>query len=266
MSFPATDGDAYERHMGRWSRQLAEVFLDFAGVGDHESVLDLGCGTGSAMFALARRRECRIIYGVDVSEAYIEYARERNDEPRVEFRVGDAVDIPLNDNCVDRVLSLLMLSFVADTQQALKEMRRVARPGGIVAAAVLDARGGHVTNRIFWDTAAVADPSANEYRARNFTRPMTHPGELATAWKQAGFENIEAQEIATRMNFKSFEDFWSPHLGKQGVYAEYIGSLSPEALNRLRGLLRSAYLDGEEDGPRSFACVAHAVKGTVPAE
>jgi hypothetical protein len=93
---------------------------------------------------------------------------------------------------------------------------------------------------------------------------MTRPGDLATAWRQAGLADIAATELAIRMEFASFDDYWAPHLGKDGPSAEYIATLDEPALARLRGAVRSAYLDGESDGPRSYVAVAWAVKGIVP--
>ena len=264
VAFTATNGDAYETHMGRWSKRLAEVFLDFVGVKEGEQVLDLGCGTGSLTYALAQRVQYQTIVGVDVAEAYIEHARALTDNPQIEFRVGSATAIPLPDNSVDRVLSLLLLTFVADTQAALAEMRRVARPGAVIAASVWDARGGHVTNRLFWDIASVLDPQAVVARTANYTRPMTRPGELAAAWHTAGLENIEEGILGTRMNFESFDDFWMPNLGKQGPVADYLQTLTQEAFDVLKYHVRGAYLGGEEDGPRSFAAMAWGVKGTLP--
>src|SRR3954449_9574409 len=91
-TFTATDGDAYERQMGRWSQRLAEPFLDFAGpVGEGERALHLGCGTGSPAPALPRRSASGHICGLDFSAAYVEYARRRaGGEPRLDFRAGDA--------------------------------------------------------------------------------------------------------------------------------------------------------------------------------
>lgn len=92
-------------------------------------------------------------------------------DPRITFEVGDACALGLPNHSFDRVLSLLVLHFVPNTEQAIAEMLRVARPGAVVAAAVWDARGGFVANRIFFDTAAALDPKAAERRARNYTRP-----------------------------------------------------------------------------------------------
>src|SRR6476659_8842972 len=128
-TFMATDGDGFELTMGRWSRRLAVPFLDFAGTRDGETVLDVGCGTGSLAFALADRCPRSSVLGVDFSSAYIDHARKHSRDPRLAFEVGDACALSLPDHSFDRVLSLLMLHFVPKAEQAIAEMRRVARPG-----------------------------------------------------------------------------------------------------------------------------------------
>ena len=55
--FNARDAAAYEQVMGRWSRRLAPLFIDFAGVGEGERLIDVGCGTGSLAFALLAGQE-----------------------------------------------------------------------------------------------------------------------------------------------------------------------------------------------------------------
>jgi SAM-dependent methyltransferase len=263
-TFTAVSGEGYELQMGRWSRRLAESFLDFCGYRDGESVLDAGCGTGNLTFALARRAQDARIQAVDLSPAYIEHASKLNKSPNVTFRVGDICALPFADASFDRVLSLLVLHFVPDTKQAVSELRRVGRPGATVAAATWDARGGLVAHRILLDAAAMLGQRGKEFRARSFTRPMTRPGELAGAWRAAGFIDVRDTMLTIRMEFASFDDYWSPYLGKDGPGAQYISALSPAELDELRDRVREAYLDGEPDGPRSYAAVAWAVAGTVP--
>jgi SAM-dependent methyltransferase len=164
--------------MGRWSARLAEAFLDFAGCSDGENILDAGCGTGSLTSALSRRINARSITGVDFSPIYIDYASQAIRDPRITFKVGDICALPFADRSFDRVLSLLVLHFVPQTERAVAELRRVARPGATVAAAVWDVRGGYVANRMFYDTAAAFDDEGRKRRA-HYTRPMTRPGELA---------------------------------------------------------------------------------------
>ncbi|HEX5808998.1 MAG TPA: class I SAM-dependent methyltransferase [Anaerolineales bacterium] len=263
-TFMAADGDGYELQMGRWSRRLAEPFLDFVDTARDERVLDVGCGTGRLAFALTERCQVRQLYGIDVSPAYIEYATRKNQDARIAFHVGDACALAFPDHSFDRVLSLLLLHFVPGAERAIAEMRRVARPGAVVGAAIWDARGGFVANRIFFDTAAVLDPDANERRARNYTRPLTRPGELANVWVSAGFRDVVETALSIRMEFTSFDDYWAPYAGRDGPHAEYVATLSDAKRARLRDAVRLAYVDGEADGPRSYAAVAWAVKGIAP--
>jgi SAM-dependent methyltransferase len=263
-TFVAGSGDGYELVMGRWSRRLAEPFLDFCRCGDGETILDVGCGTGSLTFALAKRVKARI-EGIDSSAAYVEHATRHNLDPSITFRVGDVCALPFGSGTFDRVLSHLVLHFVPDTRQAVAEMRRIARRGATVAATVWNVRGGFVANRIFWDAAATLDQKGNEGRARNYTRPMTRPGELTDAWRAAGILDVREALLAIEMDFISFEDCWTPYVGKDGPGAQFVGTLDPARKDRLRELVRAAYVDGEPDGPRSFVATAWAIAGGVPA-
>jgi SAM-dependent methyltransferase len=264
-TFTAADGDAYELLMGRWSRRLAEPFLDFAGTEKGERVLDVGCGPGSLAVALVQRCEIEHVRGVDFSAAYIKHAQQHVQHPRIAFEEGDACEMTFPDHRFDRVLSLLMLHFVPQPDRAIAEMRRVAKPGAVVAAAVWDARGGFIANRMFFDTASVLDPGAATRRARNYTRPMTRPGELARAWTQAGLADVVETTLMIRMEFASFDDYSAPFFAsKEGPQAEYVATLSDAARDRLRDALKLAYIDGEPDGPRSYAALAWAVKGIAP--
>ncbi len=263
-TFVASSGDGYEIQMGRWSRRLAELFLDFCGCQDGESVLDAGCGTGALTSAILRRTTTALVSGIDFSQAYIDHVSRTVLDQRAQFRVGDICALPYDEASFDRVLSSLVLHFVPDSRKAIGELRRVARPGAIVGAAVWDLRGGFITNRMFFDSAAALFPSASERRARNYTRPMTRPGELAAAWRACGLINVHDTMLTIRMDFTSFEDYWTPYEGKDGPVAEYMATLNAAQKERLREVVRAAYLDGEGDGHRSYAATAWAVKGTVP--
>ncbi len=260
----AADGDGYERLMGRWSRRLAQTFLDFVGVGTDERVLDVGCGTGNLAVALVERSSGSKVEAIDLSPSYIEHARRHHGHPRIRFDVGDAAALPFDDHRFDRVLSLLVLHFVPRPDGAIAEMRRVAKPGAVVGATVWDARGGFVANRIFFDTAAALDPGAGAHRARNYTRPMTRPGDLGRAWRDAGFVDVMETTLAIRMEFADFADYWTPYTGSDGPGAAYVATLDDAARETLRTHVRAAYLDGEADGPRSYAALAWAVRGVVP--
>ena len=127
----------YEQLMGRWSRKLAPLFIDFAGVADGEKIFDVGCGTGSLTFALARAADLGEIAAIDYSPVFVEEAIQRNSDPRIKIRQADACDLPFEDGAFDRSLALLVLHFVPEAESG-RRMRRVARKGGVVAAAVWD--------------------------------------------------------------------------------------------------------------------------------
>lgn len=263
-TFVATDGDGYELTMGRWSRRLAGPFLDFIGTAGTRRALDVGCGTGHLAAAMAALAPASEVHGVDVSPIYVDYARAHHPDPNLFFRVGDACALDYRDRSFDLVLSLLVLHFVPRAEDAISEMLRVAKSGAVVGAAVWDVRGGFVANRMFFDTAAALDPGAGERRARNYTRPLTRPGELAAAWRNGGLLDVSETLLHIRMEFDSFADYWAPYRGKEGPAAEYVSSLDDDDRRRLESALRSAYLDGEPDGPRSFGASAWAVKGVAP--
>ena len=186
--YTATSAQAYERLMGRWSPLLADELIAWAGIEPGERVLDVGCGTGSLRSTLAARPEPAAIIGIDIAAPYVAYAAARSADPRLSFATGDAVALDFPDASFDRCFSLLALNFMSDPIRALAAMRRVTRPGGVVAAAVWDFPGGLIYQRIFWDTAAALDPEADRARARHYSSPLTGHGELAAAFHDVGLE------------------------------------------------------------------------------
>lgn len=260
-----TNADAYELQMGRWSRQLAQPFLDFAGPIEGKRILDMGCGIGSLTFAIAARNKMAAISGIDAAAPFIEHVSNLNHDPRIDFRVGDALDLPFPDATFDHALSLLVLHFVGDTAKAVSELKRVTKPGGTIAAAVWDTGGGFVAQRMFFDTAAAIDPKAVEARANHMRRPNTRKGELGHAWRAGGLVEVQETSLVTRMEYTSFDDYWAPFLGRQAGAAAYLAKLPSDEVERIRAAVRLAYLGGDPDGPRSYVAVAWAAKGKVPA-
>jgi len=258
------DAQTYERFMGRWSGRLAGPFIDFVGIRDRDRVLDVGCGTGSLTLAVAARAQVAAATGIDLSEAYITFARGRTDDRRIAFDTGDAGALPYGNGAFDCVLSMLVLNFVPDAATAVAEMVRVARPGGTVAAATWDLRGGLLMFRMFWDTAAVLDADAENARARNYSAPLTRPGELADAWTGIGLRDVVQDQITIRTEFESFDDYWRPLLGKTGPAGAYIAGLTETRREALISRLRAAYESGDPDGPRTFAATAWVCRGSVP--
>jgi SAM-dependent methyltransferase len=262
--YTATDAPAYERLMGRWSVRLAQDLIAFAGIANGDRVLDVGCGTGSMALALAARPEPAAIVGIDIAVPYIAYAGTRSADPRLSFRTGDAIALDFSAGSFDRCFSLLALNFMSHPHLALVGMRRVTRPGGVVAAAVWDFAGGLVYQRIFWDSAAALDTGADLARGRHFSAPLKGPGELAAAFNEAGLRNVTTASLTIRMEYADFSDYWEPIANAQGPVGDYVKRLSPDRLETLAAAVQQAYRAGGPDGPRSMTATAWAVHGLVP--
>jgi SAM-dependent methyltransferase len=260
-TFSVRSAEGYERIMGQWSRRLAPKLIEFAGVSAGDRVLDVGCGTGSLTAALAGHPNLAAIVGIDLAEPYVAFTRRQLDDPRVKVEVGDACALPYPDHAFDRAFSLLVLQFMPEPEVAVREMRRVVRPGGTVAAAVWDSYGGLPHIRMLWDTAAALDPAAAGARA--LFRPLNRPGELAELWRRLGLDQVEETSLIVRTEFTDFENYWRPFLSGDGPPGQFVTALSDEARDRLKIHLRRAYESNRPDGPRSFVAVAWACKGVV---
>lgn len=137
--------------------------LDAARVTDGDDVLDVGCGTGILARAAARRLGgSGSVTGIDINDGMLSVARKAP-EP-VTWRHGPAEHLPLPDHCFDRVVSQFALMFFADQEAGVREMARVARPGGAITIATwagVDQSPGYAAmvellQRLFGDKAANA--------------------------------------------------------------------------------------------------------------
>jgi SAM-dependent methyltransferase len=250
-------GDAYELYMGRWSRRLAPAYVGFAAVKEGERLLDVGTGTGALAAALAAATSTSEIVGIDPSAGFVEAARAGG-SARVRFDVGDAQSLPYPDASFDQVLSLLALNFVPDPGKALREMRRVTRPGGAVSACVWDYADGMESLRLFWDAAVELDPAAAPKHERNMK--LCRKGELGELWREAGLAEVREDALVVEQAFSSFDDYWGPFLSGTGPGGAYVVSLDAARRKQLEARLRTR-LGG---GAFTLKARAWCVHGLVP--
>jgi SAM-dependent methyltransferase len=263
--YNARDAGNYERLMGRWSRRLAPLFIEHAGIADGEEALEVGCGIGSLTFALGEAARFARLTAVDQSAVYLAAAQAKNRDPRIQLEQGDGCALRFPAASFDRTLSMLVLpSVVPQPEQMVAEMRRVTRPGGVVAAAFWDTPGGTPHQRMFWDPAAALDEAAGTARDAALSRPVYTPGALPRMWAEAGLVHIDERSLMIRMEFTNFEDYWEPFASGEGGLGAYVATLDVARRGRLEQRLRAAYLTGRPDGERSFVAVALSCRGAVP--
>jgi SAM-dependent methyltransferase len=252
-------GDAYERYIGRWSRQVAPRFLSWLGVPPGRRWLDVGCGTGALCAAIVERCDPSALTGVDPSEGFLRTARARLPD-HVSVRQGNATALPLDRESADAIVSGLVLNFVADQPAALAEMSRVASEGGTIGAYVWDYADKMELIRYFFDAAVAVDPgAANADEALRF--PICRPDRLDALFSGAGLRNVETTAIDIPMRFTNFDDYWQPFLGGQGPAPAYAMSLDADARERLRDAVHRR-LPVRADGSIALTARAWAVRGT----
>jgi len=254
------NAESLERYVGRWSRLVAREFVAWLQVPPGSRWLDVGCGSGALTETVLADAGPESIEGVDTSEAFVAYAASRVTDPRASFAVADAQALDRPDAAYDAVASSLVLNFLPDPARGAAEMRRVARPGGVVAGYVWDYAGEMQLMRRFWDAAAELDPAAADL---DEGRRMAgcNPADLEALFSGAGLEEVETRAIDVPTVFADFEDYWSPFEGGQGPAPGYCASLPPDRRAALRERLRET-LPAVADGSISLVARAWAVRGT----
>lgn len=251
--------DTYFNYMGRWSRQVAPLFIDWLDVEPGRLWIDVGCGTGELSERIVEKSMPAELQGVDPSEQYIAFAKSRI--PSGKFAVGSAVSLKHSGDYFDLAVSGLVLNFVPDSQAAISEMARIVKPGGMVASYVWDYAGHMQVMRYFFDAAKRFDERSADFDD-GIRAPICRPKPLTAAFRQAGLENVEVAALDIPTPFQNFDDYWTPFLGGTGSAPKYCMSLEEDLRNQIRDAVRQSLPTGP-DGEILLAARAWAVKGTV---
>lgn len=254
-----SDAEGYEAYMGRWSRLVAQPFIAWLDIAPERAWLDVGAGTGElTRVVLQTARPARVL-GIDLSPEYIEFARARIRDDRVEFRVADAAEVAADPPQFDVSVAGLVLNFVPAPRQAVASMAQAVRNGGMVAAYVWDYGGQMEMMRQFWQAAIAIDPAAREMDSgQRFT--ICKPDNLRSLFRSVDLGAIEVIPIDIQTQFKDFDDFWLPYLKAQGSVTTFLRGLSDEMRIALRDQLQRQ-LPAAPDGGISLVARAWAVKG-----
>jgi ubiquinone/menaquinone biosynthesis C-methylase UbiE len=244
----------YERFMGRWSRELARVFVSWLGIPPGRHWLEVGCGTGALTSRILEIGRPASVVATDSSEQFIAHVRTALPDHRVQFLTASADRLPTKAFGYDVVASSLVLNFLPDPTAALRAMRSLAAEDGVVAACLWDYAGGMQFLRRFWDAAVELDPSARQYdEGERF--PICSPAALKAAFREAGFSRVGVEALAVATRFQDFDDYWTPFVGGPGPAPGYLSSLPAQRQQDLARRL-AATLPRNEDG--SIALTANA--------
>ena len=232
MSFDVA-ADAYDRFMGRYSLLLSPQLADFAGVRGGQRVLDVGCGPGALTGELVARLGTAAVTAVDPSASFVAAARARH--PGVDVHQASAEQMPFTDRAFDAALAQLVVHFMSDPVAGLREMARVTRRDGVVAACVWDHRGGQGPLSLFWRAARSIHAEVNDESRLAGARE----GQLAELFEVAGLREIEEEALSVSLTHPSFEEWWEPFTLGVGPAGSYVASLGAEARAELRETCRT---------------------------
>jgi ubiquinone/menaquinone biosynthesis C-methylase UbiE len=251
--------DAYDRHVGRYGAALASALVGFAGVQPGTRVLDVGCGPGALTAALAQQVGAGSVTAADPSEPFVQACRARL--RGVEVVVAAAEALPFAEATFDAALSQLVVNFMADAEAGVREMARVTRSGGIVAACVWDYAGEMTLLRAFWDAAREVEPERALAADEGAVMRWCADGELAELWRAAGLREVRFAPLVVSAAYTDFEDLWAPlptGIAPSGAFCKSLDEVR-------RAALHDAYRRrlGVKDGPFQLSARAWAVAGIV---
>lgn len=253
--FVFDDGAAYELMIGRWSALVAQPFLEWLELPHGLAWLDDGCGDGSFTRPLVLHQRPASVIGVDPAPAQLSFARQRLASATVRFMEGDAQALPLPDASVDAAVMALVLFFLADPPLGVRELVRVVKVGGTIAAYHWDLAGGGFPLQPILDAI-----HAEGYRSH--PPPSAWTAALQASehlWQDAGLSDVKTRQFEVSRAFESFDDYWRTAQGSPRL-RELFATLSSTTVQRLRACARER-LGGAGDRPLVLKARANAVKG-----
>jgi ubiquinone/menaquinone biosynthesis C-methylase UbiE len=253
-----SDGEAYERTMGRWSRPVGAQFIDWLGAPRGLNWVDVGCGNGAFTEVLIERCAPAAVSAIDPSPGQVAYARSRVQGQKADYQVGDAQALPYPDKSFDAAAMALVIIFIPDAQKAVAEMARVVKPGGLVATYMWDIPGGLPMAPMY-----AAMKAAGFQLPAPPGSPNSHLPQLQALWQGAGLVALETTTFRIPVVFADFDEFWATNTMDVGPMAKAIAGMAPDARAEFRTRLAKS-LPADASGRVAIEAYANAIKGRVP--
>jgi SAM-dependent methyltransferase len=161
--------------------------------------------------------------------------------------------LPYDSGAFDVALAQLVVHFMTDPVAGIRQMARVTRRGGVVAACVWDGATGALAP--FWDAVHVIDPDAEDEALLSGAQR----GHLTELFNAAGLHEVEESPVSVDVVHPTFDEWWEPFTFGIGPAGEYVGQLDDDGRARLESVARKRH----GDGPFTVTAAAWAARGTV---
>lgn len=235
-----SDGASYDHMMGPWSRSVGELFLDWLDPAPDLDWIDVGCGSGAFTSLIVERCQPSTILGIDPSQAQLDYALQRGLPQAARFEVADATSLPIVSRSIDVAVAALVVHFMPDPAAGVREMARVTKSGGVVAAYAWDLlKGGFPYDDLYSRMTLIGFPPP--------LPPSPAAGDMQhmlNRWEAAGLTGIKMQAFTVTRQFADFDEYWSTATTSPRIAAA-LQRIPPEPLAQLREHVRASVPYGE---------------------
>ena len=254
-----TDGVAYERMMGRWSRAAGESFLDWLKLPPNLRWADIGCGTGAFTQLLLARAAPREVRAIDPSADQIAFARTTPAGKTVDFQVGNAQALPFGAGEFDAATMALVITFIPDPAKALAEMKRVVKPGGTIATYVWDFTNGGSPQQPLREAIEAAGVTVVHMQGHENSKPEA----LDRIFNEASLDGAATRMIEIDVSYPDFDTYWESQTALANTTVQYLRKMSAADVARVKAHLRE-HLPKDRSGHIAYKARASAAKGRVP--
>lgn len=254
--------------LNQWLGKATDRMLEMADVKKGDRILDLAAGAGEQSITAAKRvGETGYVLATDISENILEFAKELTERAgvkNVETKVMDGEDLKLDEGTFDAVISRVGLIYFPNQQTALREMLRVLKPGGRVAAIVYSTPENNkffsVPVSIIRNRAKLPPPLPGQPGPFS----LGAEGVIEKAFSDAGFTNVQSERIPSPLMLPSAKECVRFEKESFGALHQMMSSLSPSEKESVWQEIETELKKFETDNGFSGPCEMVVAVGQKP--